>query len=108
MLDQSEIAHYLLSLGLVKPSAVVEGDLTIADASRRNCVFIATTRDGPTYVVKQAGPRSAPTLEHEAAVLRALAQAPELAGHVPEVVDHDADAARLVLRSPGGAHDWVE
>jgi Ser/Thr protein kinase RdoA (MazF antagonist) len=108
MLEQSEIPHYLLSLGLVKPRAVLEEDLAVVDASRRNCVFIATTRDGPTYVVKQAGPRSAPTLEHEAAVLRALAQVPRLAGHVPEVVDHDADAARLVLRSPGGARDWVE
>ena len=108
MLEQSEIAHYLLSLGVVKPRAVVEEDLTVVDASRRNCVFIATTRAGPTYVVKQAGPRSARTLEHEAAVLRVLGDATELAGHVPEVVHHDAEAARLVLRSPGGGQDWVE
>ena len=73
MLEQSDIAHYLLSLGLVKPRAVVEEDLTIVDASRRNCVFLASTRAGPTYVVKQAGPRNAATLAHEAAVLRALA-----------------------------------
>ena len=108
MLDQSEIAHYLLSLGVVKPRAVIEEDLTVVDASRRNCVFIATTRAGPTYVVKQAGPRSVRTLEHEAAVLRVLGDATELAGHVPEVVHHDAEAARLVLRSQGGAQDWVE
>jgi Ser/Thr protein kinase RdoA (MazF antagonist) len=108
MLEQSEIPHYLLSLGLVKPSAVLDEDLAVVDASRRNCVFIATTSAGPTYVIKQAGPRSAPTLEHEAAILHALARAPELAGHVAEVVEHDRDAARLVLRSPGGARDWVE
>jgi Ser/Thr protein kinase RdoA (MazF antagonist) len=108
MLEQSEIAHYLLSLGLVKPRAVVEEDLTVVDASRRNCVFIATTRAGPTYVVKQAGPRSARTLEHEAAVLRVLADTTELAGRVPVVVHHEPDAARLVLRSPGGALDWSE
>ena len=59
MLGHSQIAHYLLSLGLLKPRAVVEDGLTVVDASRRNCVFIATTRSGPTYVVKQAGPRSA-------------------------------------------------
>jgi Ser/Thr protein kinase RdoA (MazF antagonist) len=108
MLEQSEIAHYLLSLGLVKPSAVVEEDLTIVDASRRNCVFVATTRTGPTYVVKQASPRSARTLEHEAAVLGVLAATPELGGRVPVVVHHELDVARLVLRSPAGARDWSE
>ena len=60
MLGQSTIAHYLLSLGLLKRRAIVEAGRTVVDASRRNCVFIATTRSGPTYVVKQAGPRSAP------------------------------------------------
>jgi aminoglycoside phosphotransferase (APT) family kinase protein len=108
MLEQSEIAHYLLSLGLVKASAVVEEDLTVVDASRRNCVFIVTTRAGPTYVVKQASPGSAPTLAHEAAVLRVLAAAPELGGQVPVMVHHEPEAARLVLRSPGGARDWTE
>jgi Ser/Thr protein kinase RdoA (MazF antagonist) len=99
MLDQSDIAHYLLSLGLVKPLAIV-------DASRRNRVHLATTRDGPTYVVKQAGPRSAATLDNEAAVLRLLAAVPELAGHVPTVLHHEPDAGRLVLSTPGGARDW--
>ena len=32
MLDQSEIAHYLLSLGVVKPRAVIEEDLTVVDS----------------------------------------------------------------------------
>jgi Ser/Thr protein kinase RdoA (MazF antagonist) len=108
MLEQSEIAHYLLSLGLVKPSAVVEEDLTVVDASRRNCVFVVTTRAGPTYVVKQASPRSALTLEHEAAVLRVLAATPELAEQVPVVVHHEPEAARLVLRSAPGAVDWSQ
>jgi len=107
MLEQSEIAHYLLSLGLVKPRAVVEEDLTIVDASRRNRVFVVSTRAGPTYVVKQAGPRSGLTLEHEAAVLRVLGDTPSLAEHVPVLVEHDRAAARLVLRSPGGAREWT-
>jgi Ser/Thr protein kinase RdoA (MazF antagonist) len=108
MLEQSDIAHYLLSLGLVKPRDVVEEDLTVIDASRRNSVFLATTRAGPTHVVKQAGPRSAQALSHEAAVLRALAEAPELAGKVPTVVRHEPEAARLVLSTPGGARDWSD
>jgi Ser/Thr protein kinase RdoA (MazF antagonist) len=108
MLEQSDIAHYLLSLGLVKPRDVVEEGLGIVDTSRRNCVFLATTRAGPTYVIKQAGTRTAPTLAHEAAVLRALAGAPQLAEQVPTVVLHDPQTARLVLRTPGGARNWSE
>jgi Ser/Thr protein kinase RdoA (MazF antagonist) len=106
MLEQSDIAHYLLSLGLVKPRDVVDEDLTVVDVSRRNCVFLATTRAGPSFVVKQAGPRSAGTLAHEAAVLGALAGAAELAGRVPVVVHNEPAAGRLVVRTPGGARDW--
>ena len=108
MLGHSQIAHYLLSLGLLKPRAIVEDGLTVVDASRRNRVFIATTRSGPTYVVKQAGQRSALTLRHEAAVLRVLADAPQLAGQVPAVAHEDREMALLVLRSPGGGRDWRE
>jgi aminoglycoside phosphotransferase (APT) family kinase protein len=108
MLTQSGIAHYLLSLGVVKPSAIVADDLAVVDASRRNCVFIAAARTGPAYVVKQADARIAPRLAHEAAVLRALAATPELRMVVPEVVHHDRDAALLVLRTPAGGRDWSE
>jgi Ser/Thr protein kinase RdoA (MazF antagonist) len=107
MLKQADIAHYLLSLGLVKPRVVVEEDFTAVDASRRNCVFVATTRAGPTYVVKQANPQHALTLAHEAAVLRVLSEATELAPQVPTVVHHDPAAARLILRTPGGARNWT-
>lgn len=108
MLEQSAIAHYLLSLGLVKPQAVVDDDLTILDVSRRNCVFLATTPGGPAFVVKQGTPGHAATLAHEAAVLGALAADAELAGFVPGVVHHEPEAARLVLRTPGGARDWSD
>jgi Ser/Thr protein kinase RdoA (MazF antagonist) len=108
MLEQSAIAHYLLSLGLVKPQEVVDGDLTILDVSRRNCVYLAATGAGTAYVVKQAMPSSAETLSHEAAVLRSLAADPEVAGLVPAVVHHDPEAARLVLRTPTGGRDWSD
>jgi Ser/Thr protein kinase RdoA (MazF antagonist) len=108
MLEQSDIAHYLLSLGLVKPRAVVEGDLTVRDMSRRNSVFLAGTRGGPTYVVKQGVESSGETLAHEADVLRALAGDGELAVQVPAVVHEEPEAARLVLRTPSGARDWCD
>jgi len=108
MLEQSEIAHYLLSLGLVKPRVVIDEDFAVTDASRRNCVFIASTRGGPTFVVKQALPRNAPALEREAAVLRALADSTPLAERVPTVVHQERDAGLLILQSAAGARDWVE
>lgn len=106
MLEQSDIAHYLLSLGVVKPDAILREELSITDASRRNSVFLATTPAGPTHVVKQALPGKADALRHEAAVLDVLAGEPELAPRVPAVVHHDPDAALLVLSTPGGAREW--
>ena len=104
MLEQSDMAHYLLSLGLVKPRDVVEEDLVVVDVSRRNCVFIASTRAGPAFVVKQAGPRSADTLAHEAAVLHALAEMPDMAGKVPAVVHHEpAERGWSCARRPAAA-----
>jgi Phosphotransferase enzyme family len=108
MLTQAGIAHYLLSLGVVNPSAVVEDELAVLDVSRRNAVFVSAARSGPAYVVKQARAETAATLAHEAAVLRALAAVPELDGLVPQVVHEDRAAACLVLRTPADARDWSE
>jgi aminoglycoside phosphotransferase (APT) family kinase protein len=104
MLEQSDIAHYLLSLSVVKPQAVIEEDFKVVDVSRRNCVFLATTRSGPTFVVKQATSANVSALAREAAVLDLLAGTPELAPHVPAVVRLDQGC--LVLRTRGGARDW--
>jgi Ser/Thr protein kinase RdoA (MazF antagonist) len=108
MLDQSEVVHYLLGRGLVKPREVLDESIAVVDASRRNRVFIASRRDGPAYVVKQAGPRSAATLAHEAAVLRALGESAGLRALVPAVVHDDTGAGRLVLRTQAGARDWSD
>jgi aminoglycoside phosphotransferase (APT) family kinase protein len=104
MLEQSDIAHYLLSLGVVKPREVIDEDFRVVDASRRNCVFLATTRSGPTFVVKHGEHRS--TLAHEATVLRLLEAEPDLAPHVPTVVHEEPGC--LVLRTPAGARDLGE
>jgi aminoglycoside phosphotransferase (APT) family kinase protein len=106
MIEQSDVAHYLLSLGVVKPRAIVDEDFTVVDASRRNCVFLAKTSSGPTFVVKQAMSGDGSALAHEAAVLQQLADVAGLAGHVPAVVHFESDC--LVLCTPGGARDWSE
>ena len=101
VLEQSDVAHYLLSLGVVKPREVIDDGFAVVDASRRNRVFLATRRSGPTLVVKQG---EAPALAHEAEILRLLA--PGMAGHVPAVVHHED--GRLVLSTVPGARDWGE
>jgi aminoglycoside phosphotransferase (APT) family kinase protein len=106
MLEQSDIAHYLLSLGVVKPQAVIDEGLRVVDASRRNAVFLATTSAGPTFVVKQAPSGDGSALAHEATVLRLLAGVPALAPHVPEVMCLDGPC--LVLRTPGQGRDWSD
>src|SRR3954466_12512963 len=99
-LEQSQVAHYLVSLGLVNPRAVIAEDLTVSDVSRRNAVFLAASSRGPVHVVKQAVPGTTETLAHEANVLRGLARVPRLAGAIPELVHTGASGARLVLRTP--------
>ena len=106
MLEQSDVAHYLLSLGVVKPRSVMEDGFTVVDASRRNRVFLATTRAGPTFVVKQATAANWVTLAREADVLRSLEGAPELAGGMPELVYEETEGRCLVLRTPGGGRDF--
>jgi aminoglycoside phosphotransferase (APT) family kinase protein len=106
MLEQSDIAHYLLSLSVVKPQAVIDEDFRVVDASRRNSVFLATTSSGPTFVVKQALSGDGSSLAHEATVLRLLADVPALAPHVPAVVCLDGSC--LVLRTPGRGRDWSD
>jgi aminoglycoside phosphotransferase (APT) family kinase protein len=108
LLEHSQVAHYLLALGLVNPRAIIDEDLRVIDVSRRNSVFLATTSRGPSYVVKQPGPGTANTLAHEAAVLHALARMPSLAGLVPELAHYDDTCVRLVLRSPGDAIAWAQ
>jgi Ser/Thr protein kinase RdoA (MazF antagonist) len=106
MLQHSAVVSYLLSLGLLEPSAVVDDDLVVIDSSRRNCVFIAEGARGAALVVKQARSGTASTLAHEAAMLRVLASETDLARHVPAVVHYDAATRRLVLRTPPRARDW--
>ena len=107
MLEHLDAAHYLLSLGVVKPRAVLEENLTVVDVSRRNRVFVVSTRAGPAYVVKQAGSRGEASLAHEVAMLRQLARVGALAGRVPAVVHYDPRAALAVLCTAAGARDWT-
>ena len=77
MLTQLEVAAYLLQHDLISAASIVEGDLAVADASRRNRNFKVISERGPSYLLKQGvGSGGKATLAHEAVVyefLRSLA-----------------------------------
>jgi aminoglycoside phosphotransferase (APT) family kinase protein len=76
MLTQRDVAAYLLERGLIEPKAIVEGDLVVLDASRRNANFQLISRHAPSYLVKQGvGAQRETTIANEAAAYEFLLQA---------------------------------
>lgn len=92
---------YLLDRGLLDVGAIVDGDLVVLDATRRNRNFKVLRSDGPCYLVKQgvdADGRA--TIAHEAAIYELLAAGSDengIARHLPKVFEFDAGTGTLVL-----------
>jgi aminoglycoside phosphotransferase (APT) family kinase protein len=98
MLEQHEVAAYLLERRLVSRRAVVAGHLRIADASSRNRNVRVTGGPGESYLLKQGlAADSAHTLANEAALYRRLCDVPWMARM------HAYDAARGLL-----VLEWIE
>ena len=53
ILSKSNVVHYLLEQGLIALDSVVDGDLMVADATRRNRNFKIIRRQAQGYFVKQ-------------------------------------------------------
>ena len=68
-LTPKEIAPYLIESGLVSARSIVEGDLVVLDASRRNSNFKVVSERGTSYLIKQGidGERAG-TIANEASV----------------------------------------
>jgi thiamine kinase-like enzyme len=99
LLRQSEVVPYLLRRNLLHPGTVVEGDLLVTDASRRNRNFRVVSDRGPSYLLKQGiGTGGARTVGHEAAMYRLLREDPGLAGMKPYLpACHGYDTERGIL-----------
>jgi aminoglycoside phosphotransferase (APT) family kinase protein len=100
-LSLPEVAPYLLRRGLVGPSSVVDGALSVEDVSRRNRNYRAVRERGPSYLLKQgAGGDGIATVAHEAAVYRRLEA---LTGHdrfrryLPRSYGYDSERHVLVV-----------
>lgn len=107
MLTPLEVAPYLQAQGLLQPHTVVAGDLTIADATRRNANFQVISESSPSYLLKQGvGAERVATVAHEAALYQWFTDAPAarpLQSYLPRYYRYDADTQVLVLELWPGA-----
>jgi hypothetical protein len=114
MLTQDEIAPYLLERKLVSAESIVEGDLAVVDASRRNRNFKVLSERGPSYLLKQGlGPEGRATVAHEAAVYDLLLRAEDDSGglnngYLPRCYAYDTKEHVLVLELLRDAQDLWE
>src|SRR5690242_20580410 len=112
MLTHSAVGAYLLERALVGAQAVVEGDLLVLDAARRNSNFVVISERGPSYLLKQGvGPDRSASVDHEAAVYRFLRSGGggnRFLRYLPECHLHDPAEHLLVLELRKGAETLRE
>jgi len=99
----------LLRLGLISPSAVVRGQVTIEDTSSRNSNRRVSRPRGAHYLLKQtAGAGHDATVERESLAYRYLSKAPALALHLPRFYGYDFRERVLILEHVRGMHDLAQ
>jgi aminoglycoside phosphotransferase (APT) family kinase protein len=95
LLEQHEVAAYLLARRLISRRSIVDGRLRVRDASSRNRNFRVTGGPGESYLIKQGlAADSGHTLANEAALYHRLAP---VASWVPRLVVDDEERELLVL-----------
>jgi len=98
MLSQSEAARYLLDRGLLTADSVVDGDVSVRDASSRNRNFLVECSQGPSYLMKQGlGPEAVATVAHEAGVYEYLSRTEGIRQYIPGYLGYDSEREVLVL-----------
>ena len=87
VLDAPQAVAYLLGWGLIAPTGVVDGEMVVVDASRRNHNLAVISRGGPGYLLKQPrDERAVAALANEAAVYGWLGGSDSwFAGYLPTV-----------------------
>lgn len=107
ILEQHEVAGYLLARGLVARRSIVDGSLRVVDATSRNRNFRVSGAAGESLLLKQGLAADAgESLENEAALYLRLTQAGgALAAAIPRLHGFDADRELLILEWVAGAED---
>lgn len=110
MLEQHEVAAYLLARRLVRRRSIVSGSLRISDASSRNRNVHVSGGAGESLLLKQGiAADSAASLRNEVALYRRLTAAggggSALAACVPRLHGHDPRRGILILEWIAGGED---
>jgi aminoglycoside phosphotransferase (APT) family kinase protein len=106
VMTESDVVAYLLDAGLIDTAAVVDGDLRVLDASRRNANFRVMREAGPSYLIKiGAGRDPFVSTEREARVYRLLSEAAGVTMLLPRVYAFDPERELLVLELFAGVDD---
>jgi aminoglycoside phosphotransferase (APT) family kinase protein len=104
MLEQDEVAAYLLRRRLVSRRSIVAGCVRISDVSSRNRNYRVSGGPGESYLLKQGiVADSARSLRNEAALYRRLSRG--VAACVPALHGYDAPRGLLILEWIAGGED---
>jgi Ser/Thr protein kinase RdoA (MazF antagonist) len=114
LLNSDSVVHYLLQRGLLSFDSVVEGDLMVLEAPRRNRNFKVTRQRQPGLFVKQVqewDPQAIATVQREAWCYSLAKTLPELATlkeMLPEFHAYDQQRNVLVLEHLAGFESLAE
>ena len=103
-LTATNLAHYLIGRGLIDAESVVDGDLVIIEAGRRNRNFKVLRQQAPGFFVKQVSNTQTwepiVTLHREATfyeLVRSGQEFRELSGLAPRLIDYNPANCSLVV-----------
>ena len=102
ILSTHNLPNYLLTRGLISRESIVDGDLTITDASHRNRAFRVLRGSQPGYFIKQVRERDSASIrywETENACYRRLSPATFLPKHFASDFDSHIHVLELVTES---------
>ncbi|SRR6266699_2894672 len=111
-LTVDDAVPYLIKRGLVSAAAIVEGDLQVVDAGRRNQNLKVVRRNGPSYLIKQPGEgehASETTIRCEAAFYDHCGREPgaaDMRDLLPACHSFDTERTLLVLELVDGDPLW--
>src|SRR5215475_14531610 len=104
---------YLVDQGLISVAAIVDGDLEVVDAGRRNQNLKIVRRRGPSYLIKQPGEgerATEATIRCEASFYNHCQLAPEVSDVrdlLPRLHGWDEERSLLVLELLDGHPLWT-
>lgn len=109
-LTVANVVHFLIGRGLLDADAVVDGDLVVLDASRRNRNFKVITGTGGVFVkqMREMQADAMLTLRREAACYELARSDPALGRLMPRLVAYDALRHVLAVEIVADAESLAE